>query len=49
MSIASLIFIVTGFISLLGALLLLICKSMLEDIDSLDEDENGFFDKRDRK
>ena len=48
MSIASIVCMGAGFVALLGALLLLVCKSMLENIDNLDEDEDGMFrDKRD--
>lgn len=49
MTLVSLILIGAGSIALLGALLLLVCKSMLSNIDNVDEDDDGFKDKRDDK
>jgi hypothetical protein len=48
MQLAHFILMGAGAIALLGALILLVCKSMLESIANLEEDDEGVFhDKRD--
>lgn len=43
------ILIITPIIVIVGIIgLVLITKSMLKNVDNLDEDENGFFDKRNK-
>ena len=49
MSIASFVCMGAGIIALFGSLLLIILKNALENIDNLEEDDEGFYDRRDRK
>lgn len=48
MTLTEIILMGAGLIALVGSLIILVLKKLLENIDNVDEDENGvFFDKRD--